>query len=267
MNETATKPSSKSSSSVRSMRLPILLALFVFTVTLILNAPASIIRLGLDRVGNDFQYRNVEGGLWKGTINGVYVGSVFLHTINYEWNPLSILGGGVTFHVDSKGGDATGQGNIRLGLFSKDMKITNANLIFNLNSIKQYTIYGVPYQGILRSKIRVLQFNQRECVKADVDLWTDAMTASAVKLSGDPLDLAGKAMCANEKMQVTLNGQSGSGQIAIQALVAMDLNYSMETTVMPRRTELQQALSLLGFQRKGDNYVYDTIGKLKGAGS
>ena len=244
-----------------------LLGAFVFTVTFIVNAPASFLRLGLDRVGNDFAYQSIEGSLWKGTIKNVRIGAVTLGNVDFEWSPLSVITGTVSAKVKAFDGDGEGYGIVGIGLFSKQISISDASVAFDLNSIKRYTLYGLPYQGAIRAKIRHLRLSKERCHEADLDLWTDAMSASAVKLSGEPLNLVGGAQCKDKSLQVILNGESSSGRIAIDAVVNSDFSYNMAASVMPERTDLQQALTLLGFQREGSSYVYDTIGQLKGVGS
>lgn len=247
--------------------VPVKLALIVFTITVAANLPASFIRLALDRIGGNFAYQSVDGRIWNGTINGVQVGEISIGTVTYKWNPIPLLVGNVDLTISSAGGDAIGEGDIQLGVLSQKISIANANVIFDLSAIERYTLYGLPFQGVVRSKIRSLKASKKKCIRADADIWTDAMTASAVKLSGDPLDLVGGAQCVDEKLQVLLNGKSPSGQVSIKASIATDLAYAMAATVTPQRTDLQNSLSLLGFQRNGENYVYDTIGKLKGTGS
>ena len=245
------------SESQTPYRLLVLLGAFIFTVTFIVNAPASFMRIGLDRIGNGFSYHSVEGSLWKGRVNGVRLGETSLGAIDFEWSPLSALSGTVSAKVSAKGGDGRGNGTIGIGLFSEDLTISDGTVLFDLGSIKRYTLYGLPYQGVIRAKIRKLKVSQEECIKADLDLFTDAMTASAVKLSGQPLDLVGNAQCKGKGLQILLNGQSASGQVAIDAVIQPNLSYNMAATVKPERTDLQQALTLLGFERDGSAYVFD----------
>ena len=232
-----------------------------------INAPASFLRLGLDRIGGGFGYEAVDGSLWEGTITGVRYGKTKIGRVDFEWSPLSVVTGTVTAKIKARGGDGEGNGIVGYGIFSKQVTVTDASVVFDLNSIKRYTLYGLPYQGEVSSKIRRLRLTQEECLEADLDLWTDAMTASAVKLSSQPLDLAGKAQCKEKGLQVLLDGESASGRIAIDAVINADFSYTMAASVVPERTDLQQALTLLGFQREGSSYVYDTIGRLKGVGS
>ena len=239
----------------------------VFIATSVYAMPASVLRFGVDQISPNFQYQSIEGNWRNGAFKGVRVGDAYLGEVRYKLSPLSLFTGAVKARINARGGALVGDGDIRIGMLDRSAALSNATFDFDLSSIRRYTLYGVPYQGTVRANVRRLAFSEDGCRKADADLWTDAMAGPAKKLSGAPLDLKGDAACRDDKLYVRLDGAAAPGEIVVEALLSPMLNYTMVATIVPRRTELQQALTLLGFERSGQKYVYDTIGEIKGLGS
>lgn len=250
-----------------SRRLLGMIGAGTFFLAALLNAPASFLVPILQQQGNSFEFQSVSGTIWNGEIKNAAAGEVFLGNIDYKLKPLGLLRAHAVADIDMRGGDATGQGRIAYGLASKRAVITRARGEFNLGAVKQYSLFGIPYQGRIRATIRNLAVSQAGCHAADGDVWTDVLNASSKRLIGDGLVLAGTAGCADMRLKIDLNGANSEGKTSIAIAIAPDMTYQLNASVEPERPQLQENLRLLGFEEENGALVYDAMGALKGAGS
>ena len=237
----------------------------VFVVTMLANLPASFLRIALDQADGDFVYQSVDGKLWRGVVRGVRVGEINIGDVDYTLRLSAFLTGALKADFRTEGGSMRADGRLSYGVLSKTLDVSDANIDFDLSAIRRYTFYGLPYQGRARAVIERLKVASSRCEIAKADLWTDIMTSHAKRLSGEPLDLSGAAGCTDDnKLKVVLSGGSGSGDLIFEATISPDMSFALAARVTPRRTDLQDALTLLGFERKGDAYTYDAVGEIKG---
>lgn len=259
------------SSSTRTFRpSPRLLGVLggaAFVIAALMNVPASFLVPVLQKTNGNFTFQAVSGTIWHGEIKSASLGEIFLGDIGFGLRPLGLFTAQIVSDIDLRGGDATGQGRVAYSLLSENATVTKARGEFNLGAIRQYSLFGVPYQGHIRATIRKLVISAEGCHGADSDLWTDILNASSQRFLGDGLVLVGTANCADNRLKIDLNGANGEGKTSVAIAISPDLTYQLNASVDPERPQFQENLQLLGFEEENGTLVYDAMGALKGAGT
>lgn len=250
-----------------SMRLLLLVGVLTFIVGGFALAPASLMAPALSGAAAPIDYERLEGRLWDGKIVRLNVGEHFLGDVTFSVSPFQAITGRLRAHVVASGGDGAGSGVISYGLFGRSLRIADAEIAFDLASVRRYSIFGLPYQGDLRASVGEIVWTSKGCRIAEAEVWTDLLDASSRQLVGEGMELAGSAACDGERLALMLRGENSEGRTQVALSLAPDLTYQLAASVAPRRPELQENLKRLGFEDNGDALVYDAIGAIKGLGS
>ncbi|MEO1251887.1 MAG: type II secretion system protein N [Pseudomonadota bacterium] len=259
-----TEPTSTKGISAKALGL---LFAVGFLVTGVLAAPASLIKPFLDGGQIQIEFQEITGTLWRGRIERLSVSGSFLGDIAFTIQPAALLTGRASADLSVSGGPAIGSGQIGASLLRQRVLARDVEMEFNLNSITDYSLFGIPYQGRMRAKIDRLVLSRRGCILAEGEVWTDALDATSQQFLGDGLSLSGTLQCDDDRLAIDLSGANTKGETEIAIKVAPDMTYQISAVVRPREAQLNADLQMMGFESENGALVYDAVGELKGVGS
>ncbi|MEM8772947.1 MAG: type II secretion system protein N [Pseudomonadota bacterium] len=239
---------------------------FVFMIAGFAMAPASFYAPVLKMSGIDVQYQALTGSVWRGQMKGVVAAGQPVGDLTYNLHALSLFSANPQLDIELAGPSASGKGRVGFNLLQQAVAFRNVTAEFDLSSVKQYSLFGIPYDGAVRSKVNDLIWSRQGCGNANGDVWTDVLDASSRQYLGDGLVLSGPASCAGDNLKIDLAGANAEGETTISILVSPALTYQLSASVEPHKPQLKQDLKLLGFEDKDGALVYDAFGALKGAG-
>ncbi len=241
--------------------------LVTFVASLLFLAPASIVAPILRTTGADIQYQEITGRLWRGSFNGVSTGEIYLGDVSFRLRPTAFLTGAVSADVTVQDGAALGAGRIKLGILSRRVMLSNANVAFDLSTVRRYTLFGIPYQGRVEARDAMVVWSPDGCMRTQGDIWTDVLDATSKTLVNESLLLAGPASCENGLMLITLKGANRQGETQIKIAIDPAMTYRVMASVDLGRADLENNLRQFGFEDDDGVMVFDVVGALKGAGS
>jgi hypothetical protein len=242
-----------------------LVALAGFIAAALAFAPASLGAWLIKRSSPLTEIAGTDGTLWKGRLSGVTHGGVLIGDVDYRLSALPLLIGKAELNVTSAGGALLGRGTVTLSRGGADFRDVDA--AFNLGAIRQYTFFGVRYQGEARLKADRLKFSRKDCAAEAATLSTSAFEALTQRWSAEPFPLVGALACEAGAMIATLDGASADGKATIGLTVRPDFTYAVRIAAEPRRQDVSQALQFFGFDDEGDRLSYEAAGVLKGLSS
>ena len=243
----------------------LLIALAGFTAAAVAAAPATVGVWALKRAAPMLAVTGAEGTLWSGRLSGLSYGGVLIGDVNYRLSALSLLLGRISIHADSSNGALLGQARVLLGQGRVDLR--EVSVEFNLGAIRQYTFFGVRYQGLARLKADRLTLSDKVCAAEAATVSTSAFEALTKRWSGSPLPLDGAVVCEGGALVGALNGESADGKAAVGLTIRPDFTYLVRIAAEPRRADVSRALQLFGFEDKGEQLSYEAAGVLKGLSS
>jgi len=250
-----------------SIRALALVSGLAFLLAGVVFAPASLMRPALDGVGAPVSYKQIDGTLWRGRIERLTISDQHIGEATFAVSPLLVFLGRLSAHVEIGGGVGDASGDVSFGLLDKSVRLSDAEITFNLSAIKRYTFFGVPYQGDVRASVERFLWTPNGCRAAAARIWTDLLDASSRQILGHRLELAGAATCDGDRLTVALQGENAEGALTIDVVFTPELTYELVATVQPRQESLQENLKRLGFEDDDGQLVYDAIGAIKGLGS
>ena len=256
---------SASQASAAELRRFALIALTGFAGAALVFAPASLAAWFLKRSSPLTAIAGSEGTIWKGRFSGVTHGGVLIGDVDYRLAALPLLAGRVEIEASSAGGALLGRGRVSMSPGGAEFR--NVNAEFNLGAIRQYTFFGVRYQGHARLKADRLKLSKKGCVAETATLSTSAFEALTRRWSAEPFPLAGAIACEAGALTATLDGASADGKASIGLTVRPDFTYALRIAAEPRRPDVSEALQVFGFENKGDRLSYEAAGILKGLSS
>lgn len=255
------------SESEKRPKLLLLTGLVTFVASVLLFAPASLVAPIIKSTGADIQYQEISGTVWRGAFNGVSTGEVYLGDVSFRLRPAAFLTGAVSADVTAQDGAALGAARIKLAIFSRRVMISNANVAFDLSTVRRYTLFGIPYQGRVEARDTTVVWSPDGCTRAEGNIWTDVLDATSRTLVKESLLLAGPASCENGLMQITLKGANRQGETEIKIAIDPAMTYRVMASVDLGRADLENNLRQFGFEDDDGVMVFDVVGALKGAGS
>ena len=248
--------------------LLVLIGVAAFVISLVAFAPAALIRPLIDPYAPLLTYERLDGSFWRGAVKRLSVDDLDFGDVTYSINPLSLLMGRASVHLAVNGSAATGQGRVSINPFKGEFDVRNADLDFELSSIKRYSLFGIPYQGNIRGSVGAFSWSPRQgCARAQGSIWTDALDGPMRQLGEDGIEFAGPFACNQEDVELRLAGSSSSGDVDITISVAPDLTYNLAVGVRSTKLDAADTLRAIGFEEKNGRLVYDAYGPLRGLGS
>lgn len=236
-----------------------------FLIAAIFTAPASLGAAVMESNMPLLDFGGAKGTIWRAQFSNVYYDGIDLGAVTYAIKPAALLGGSVVADLTSGGGALSLKSRVSVSPRGFEMK--DARGRFNLASIRRYTFFGAPYQGVAEFSARSLSFSRRRCQAEDVKVSTDMLSGMAKQWSGAAIPLQGVAECRDGKLVLTLSGESSDGAVRINAAVAPDFAYAMDLTAAPKREEIGVALRQFGFEGENAQLSWRAVGKLKGLSS
>lgn len=228
-------------------------------------APASLINPFIQPTDVDFE--KSTGRIWNGQLVGVSVNGVALGDVAFDIRPLRLLTGQLAARVNVANGPATASGDVAYGLMSGSTALSDANFYFNLASIRNYSIFGVPYEGDMTGTVKQLNWSKSGCQHAELTITTSLLDRAARQFANAPLTLSGPGFCDGDNLAVNLTGANATGEVSVALSVNPNATYQLTAAVEPNDGRLGEALQIWGFETDGAVFVYDAIGELKGIGS
>ena len=250
-----------------SHRLQILAGVFVFVVTLIVTAPASLIAPILKNTGADIRYQSIEGTLWRGKIVAMSAEQVALGDVDFQLAPASLFILSPRAAVRLSGGAVNGRA-IASASVRGLLEVRDAEFHVDLVRVARRGILGEPVRGVADVKINELAISRAGCRKADATIWTDVFDAPARRYDqSDSFPVNGVVTCDGEKLAIALEGTGGPGAVSVTIKVAPNQTYEMMATARPARDDVAAALRYFGFEDADGALTYGAAGVLNGVGS
>lgn len=246
-------------SGLRSLAL---VALAGFAAAVIAFAPASLAAFAVTRAAPLTAIAGAEGTLWRGRLNGFAHNGVLIGDIDYRLHALPLFLGRLSLDAKSAKGALDGSARIEISPGAADLKDVAAT--FNLGAIRNYTFFGVRYQGAATLTANRLRLTRKDCVAEAARVSTSAFDALARRWSGGAFPMAGPVACHDGALVATLKGEGPDGAAELRATLRPDLGYSLTVDARPRRPDVSRALEFFGFQNAGDGLSYEAAGVLKG---
>lgn len=249
----------------RGLRPLAVAALAGFVVAFIAFAPASLAAYAVTRAAPLTTIAGAEGTLWRGRLIGYAHNGVLIGDIDYRLHALPLILGRLAIDARSARGALDGAARVEISpgaVYLKDVSAT-----FNLGAIRNYTFFGVRYQGAATLTANRLRLTRTGCVAEAARIATSAFDALARRWSGGAFPMAGPVACQDGALVATLNGEGADGAAELRVSVRPDLSYSLAVDARPRRPDVSRALEFFGFQNAGDGLSYEAAGILKGLSS
>ncbi len=242
-----------------------LIALACFAAAAVAFAPASVGAWMLKRSAPLLSMTGADGTVWRGRLSGVTYNGVLIGDIDYRLFALPLLMGRIALDAHSANGALLGGARVTLGTGGIGFRDLSAE--FNLGAIRQYTFFGVRYQGLARLKAHRLRLSEKECVAEAATLSTTAFEALTRQWSDGAFPIAGAIECRDGAIVAALDGESADGKASVGLTIRPDFTYAVRIAAEPRRQDVSRALQLFGFEDKGDGLSYEAAGVLKGLSS
>lgn len=236
-----------------------------FVAAAVSLAPASVGAAALKRAAPLLSMTGAEGTIWRGKLSGVSYNGILIGDIAYRLSVLPLAIGKVAADAESSNGALVGRARLSLGIGGIDLRDVSTE--FNLGAIRQYTFFGVRYQGYARLKADRLKLSGDDCVADAATLSTSAFEALTRRWSGGPFPLGGAITCKDGAIVAALDGESADGKASVGLTIRPDFTYAVTIAAAPRRPDVSRALEFFGFEVKGEALTYEAAGVLKGLSS
>ncbi|MEM6414000.1 MAG: type II secretion system protein N [Pseudomonadota bacterium] len=237
-----------------------------FFLSIIVLAPASLLTPVLTAAG--LEYRALQGRIWSGHVLGLSIRDVYAGDLEFRFGPLSLVTGKIGYYVEAKGGAGVGDGTVSLGIAG--LRINDVNARFDLSSIKQYSMFGLAYDGSVQADVEVLEWTRKGCMTAAGTISTNAFSNAMKRFSGEDVEFIGTLECQGNDLALKLDGQNSKGSATIAVKVTPNLTYVLNAIVQPKEEVIVQRLKTIGFDFAANNersLVFDARGPIRGLGS
>lgn len=256
----------KAAGIMQGLRAPLFIGAVVFVMTAIASIPASTISFFVDHNRAGLSYREAQGTIWRGDLTAAAIGGVPLGDVSYELSLLSLLGLSPELNL-SANGPVNGRAIVSVGL-GRRVSLRDVDADINLGAIAVRGLLGEPASGQARIAINRIDFSAREgCIKAEGELWTNALDAPAKRYDLPGLPMNGAVSCRQDKLVVSLAGENVRTAASIELLIDKSLAYVVTATATPSEGNIASALRVYGFEDDNGALTYGSVGMLTGAGS
>lgn len=136
-----------------------LLGLLTFLLFLLLLAPAGLVIDLLDERLPDFNAQTVDGTVIKGSAWGASWRDTSIRRLNWDWQPLALLGGWLEFRLDADDPEAKLMGNAAVGLGGR-LRFRDFSGRLPLAKLSDWAGQPkTPLRGLVEFKLRELRLN------------------------------------------------------------------------------------------------------------
>jgi hypothetical protein len=248
-----------------ALRLPHLLSLggAAFLLAAAAFPPASLLPLFAGFSERGIVYERIEGSLWTGEAQNVYVRGFSLGNVRYRLRPDMLMRAALGAEFDLRGGAVRGEGIASVNAFG-GAGVERAKLAVNLGAMRGYSILGEPLGGEANAKIERLWVSRSGCHKAQGEVWTDALSSAAKRYGDEGLELVGRAQCAERDLVVALAGRGTNGEVEVRLSIGSDFSYSVVAAVQPYHDDIGEALAFLGFHDENGIMSFAARGSISG---
>jgi len=229
-------------------------------------APASFIAAFALSKSADVSIERATGTIWEGALEGVRAKGVLLGDISYATNPLALLTGRLAGDLTAGGGALAGRAKASVGADGSAI-IEDAQILFELDAATRFAFLGAPLDGTVRADIDRLVLSPRGCIASAAKIRTDVLAAPAKRFAAEAFDLSGEAACSGRDLLVALSGKGGEGAVTLSIRISPSLAYTLIAEAQPARTEVAEALQVLGFQRVNGALTIGARGVINSVGS
>ncbi|MEO1136184.1 MAG: type II secretion system protein N [Pseudomonadota bacterium] len=249
------------------MTAPLAVATLVFVVTLIVNAPASLLPVFVDLDEAQISYSGVSGTVWNGNVSDASIAGAPLGAVSFEVSPWSLLGFSPQIALSMQGGAIAGEGRVTVGPGRK-LSLKDSSADIEVAAIAPRGVFGEPAFGLAKLEIRDLSVNNNVgCISADGSIWTDVLDAPAKRFNLPALPMAGAITCDRGELLVTLFGENARARADITLRIDRTLAYEITATARPAEESVASALRVFGFEDENGALTYGSVGVFRGTGS
>ena len=192
-------------------------------------------------LGQNIQY---AGTVWNGQVRGVdYIG-----TANFEFNPITLLTGGLPLNFSSQSSAMSISGQAARKQL-KDIRFSGvlARLPTRDGRLKELA-------GQVDIRVSDLQIADNACASAAGQVSTDFLAVNQARWQWRGPKLAGPISCEAGDLIVNLLGQENRQIIRADLRLSADGNYAANIIVQTNQAEAGVVLPLYGFEKQGRDY-------------
>ncbi|MEM1391676.1 MAG: type II secretion system protein N [Pseudomonadota bacterium] len=208
---------------------------------------------GADRAGAG--WASVEGNVFRGRINGLYVGTQPIGDVRMSLRPLSLLSGKATYDVTWSGVGGRGSGTLAASTNAIEFRDVRAQQM--VQAIEGLAPAVRAVGGEVRLRDGEGRVTRAGCERASGFISTDALALAATQYGKRFGDLGGPISCLEGSIVVNLDGTGPDGDRVTIAASATPLGEtSFAATVTTQDSDLGFLLPRLGFERRGNDWQY-----------
>lgn len=253
-------------SHMKANRFLIGLGVAVFLLTLIAQAPASLIPALINLESRGVGFTDINGTIWDGQIENLTYRNTPIGDVGYRFSPLSLLTLSPHLEVSSTGGAVRGKASVRAGL-GRRLEISDTAFDIDLGPFAPRGIMGRPVQGVAQITIVKISLSSAGCRVADARLWTDVLDEPSQRFRGTDFPMAGTVRCEGSDLVASMAGQNADGLAEMALRVRPNFSYELTARARVAEEEVNSALKFFGFEDEGDSLVYGSTGILRGVGT
>lgn len=229
----------------------------LFAVTLMLALAATVplpVALAWSGARDSMGYASARGTVWGGRIEGVGMAGLDLGTVRLALRPLALLTGQWRLDWFAEGRAGIGRGRAERGVIGDHMRVSRTR--FQLDLAQAPTPLPFPVLGQAWIEAERLQWQGRQCLKAEGQAGTDLLMRNSETLNWTGPRLRGPLACRNGRLVADLTGRTPSGGKAGLTLVLRPSGGGEGTLwIDSDDARLATALPALGFGHENDRYA------------
>lgn len=251
---------------MKANALLIALGATAFVLTLIAQAPASLIPVLINLESRGVGFTDINGTVWNGRIENLTYRNTPIGDVRFNLSALSLLALSPQLEVSSTGGAVRGKASVRAGL-GRRLEVSDTAFDIDLGPFAPKGIMGRPVQGVAQITIVKISLSSAGCQVADARLWTDVLDEPSQRFRGTDFPMAGTVRCEGDDLIASMAGQNADGLAEMALRVRPNFSYELTARAKVAEEEVNSALKFFGFEDEGDALVYGSAGVLRGVGT
>ncbi len=238
-----------------------------FVATALAAAPATIAAGFIDFERQRIAYHNIQGTIWRGSIERVSAAGIPLGDMEYRLSALSLLRLAPQITLSAQEGAVLGRGRFSLSAGGR-VTVSDLNARIDLNASAPRGVLGQPAQGVAEIAIDRFDFSLKKgCQAAEGTIWTDVLNAPSKRYDLPALPLSGGVRCEGSAVVITMAGANERSSAEMSVRVLPNLTYEVTAEARASEPGIASALRLYGFEDDDGALTYGAAGVFKGAGS
>ncbi len=240
-----------------------------FGVALAARAPAGLAARALETSAPGLTIAEARGTVWAGEAAGLSWNGRDLGEITFRTRAGGLISGRLVVDARLSGAIANGSGRLERGLIGagRDLVARDIGVTLDAGAIDGLHPRVRARGGQARLQAQLIEVRSGACAQAQGAVSTDVLTRA-----GDPRDwigpvLEGPVSCVDGAFSVAMAGVNPAADITVTGLVSPSGEADVTARVAGGEATLNAALTLLGFEREGDELVYARSARIGASGA